>query len=82
MVEKVSLKLANMQGLVGPKSLGNPLQMAKGNGANIPQLGVQAFKAAKHNFQWIIIDRGAEEFSFLYNNQLSGSPLCLYTGIN
>ncbi len=71
-----------MQGLVGPKSLGNPFYMAKGNVVNIPQLGVQAFKAAKPNLQWIIVDRGAEEFSFLYNNQLSGSPFCFYAGIN
>jgi len=37
-VEKVSLKLANTQGLVGPKPYGKPHQMAKGNQVNIPEL--------------------------------------------
>jgi len=37
-VEKVSLTLANKQGLVGPKSRGNPLKMTKGKKVNIPSL--------------------------------------------
>lgn len=37
-VEKVSLKLAYMQGLVGPKLQGKPLETAKGKQVNIPAL--------------------------------------------
>lgn len=37
-MEKVSLKLANTQGLVGPKLLGKPVKVAKGNQVNIPEL--------------------------------------------
>lgn len=46
-VEKGSLKLANTQGLVGPKPQGKPLTLAKGNQVNIPELHALVPKAAK-----------------------------------
>jgi len=67
-VEKVSLKLANMQGLVGPKLLGKPLQITKGNQVNIPELHILDNKAVKPSCQRTTIDRGTEELSFLHNN--------------
>jgi len=37
-VEKVSLEMANSQGLVGPKLSWEAMQIAKGNQVNIPEL--------------------------------------------
>jgi len=67
-VEKVSLKLANMQGLVGPKSQGKPLEKTKGNQVKIPELLILVFKAAKPPCNRIYAGVGTEEFSFLYNH--------------
>lgn len=65
MVEKVSLRLANMQGLVGPKSQGKPLEVTKGNQVNIPELSTLDSKAVKPNLVPRSFFSGAEEFSFL-----------------
>ena len=46
-MEKGSFLLAYMKGLVGPKSLGNPLSMTKGNQVNIPELAILVLKAVK-----------------------------------
>jgi hypothetical protein len=67
-VEKVSLKLANMQGLVGPKPQGKPLEKAKGNPVKIPELYILVFKAVKPPCDRIHANVGTEEFSFLYNH--------------
>jgi len=47
-VEKVSSKLANMRGLVGPKLQAKAVKyVAKGNQVNIPELHIYDYKTAK-----------------------------------
>jgi len=63
-VEKVSLKLANRQGSVGPKLLRKRLQMAKGNGFNIIELYTMESMRQRHVTIGQLMIRARKSFLF------------------